>query len=239
MNVPRLQGFLVYWVFQMIQQWSRGHLVLLKKGSVTRSRSCTLQSSWRTLLKKQGFQWQHHQLMTTMVFICGSNHWATTTWFLQRPSILLWCAPLIWGEQWQPLQLTIRSCISGWWIYMKVHLVCCGEELPLPEHKCIKNHDGSSASMEAQACLNMVVKLHNKYKCYVSKICANNDASTHSMLKWSNDDYMWINNTTVYPTSVITQGPNKGKLQKLTMDSFHQKYQSYSLLPIQLIVRKC
>ena len=68
--------------------------------------------------------------------------------------------------------------------------------------------------MEAQACLNMVVELHNKYKCYVSKICADDDASTRSMLKWSNDDYMRINNTTVYPTSVITKGPNKGKLQK-------------------------
>jgi hypothetical protein len=39
------------------------------------------------------------------------------------------------------------------------------------------------------------------------------DASTRSMLKWSNEDWMKNNNTTEKPTTLITKGPNKGKLQ--------------------------
>jgi hypothetical protein len=89
-----------------------------------------------------------------------------------------------------------------------------GEELLMPYHECTKNHDGTSGSMEAQACLEMVVQLHEKFYCHVSKICADDDASTRSMLKWSNEDYMRNNNTTVEPTSIITKGINKGKSQK-------------------------
>jgi hypothetical protein len=94
-----------------------------------------------------------------------------------------------------------------------------GEVLLMPDHKCTKNHEGTSGSMEAQACLDMVVELHDKFQCIVSRICADDDASTCSMLKWSNEDHMRNNNTTIYPTSIITKGPNKP-----TMEGYRHMY---------------
>jgi hypothetical protein len=88
-----------------------------------------------------------------------------------------------------------------------------GEELLMPDHKCTKNHDGSSSSMEPQACLHMVIELYEKYNCIVERICADDDASTRSMLQWNNADYMMNNNTTVRPLAAKVRGPNKGKLQ--------------------------
>ena len=87
------------------------------------------------------------------------------------------------------------------------------EHLLLPWHKCTHNHDGSSGSMEPQACLEMVTMLFDKYHCIVDKTCADDDTSVRSLLKWSNADYMKVNNTTEPPTVPISKGPNKGKMQ--------------------------
>jgi hypothetical protein len=85
--------------------------------------------------------------------------------------------------------------------------------LPIPPHRCRKNHEGSSGSMESQACLEMTIKMFDKKMCSIHTICIDDDASTRSMLKWSNADYMANNNTTEQPTSLITKGPNAGKPQ--------------------------
>jgi hypothetical protein len=84
---------------------------------------------------------------------------------------------------------------------------------PIPFHVCRKNHEGSSGSMEALACLEMTVDLFDTKNCIVSTICIDDDASTRSMLQWNNDDYMINNKTTVKPMSLITKGPNTGKPQ--------------------------
>jgi hypothetical protein len=48
----------------------------------------------------------------------------------------------------------------------------------------------------------------------VKDICIDDDASTRSMLSWSNRDYMTNNNTLEIPMVPKTKGINKGKLQK-------------------------
>jgi hypothetical protein len=83
----------------------------------------------------------------------------------------------------------------------------------MPEHECTKNHLGSLSAMEPAACLDMVVELYTKYNCTVEKIVADDDASTRSMLRWSNADYMVNHKTEEHPTEVITRGKNKGRLQ--------------------------
>jgi hypothetical protein len=84
----------------------------------------------------------------------------------------------------------------------------------VPLHNCTKNHDGSSSAMEPLACLEMVTELYFKRSVVVGAICIDDDdASTRSMLKWSNANYMNNTNTTEVPKVPISKGPNKGKLQ--------------------------
>jgi hypothetical protein len=47
----------------------------------------------------------------------------------------------------------------------------------------------------------------------VEMICADDDASTRSLLRWSNASHMTSNNTDQVPMVPITRGPNIGKLQ--------------------------
>jgi hypothetical protein len=67
--------------------------------------------------------------------------------------------------------------------------------------------------MEPQACLEMRVDMFERKLCCVHMICIDDDASTRSMLKRSNADYMANTNTTTMPMSFIAKGPNEGKLQ--------------------------
>jgi hypothetical protein len=85
--------------------------------------------------------------------------------------------------------------------------------IPVPEHQCTRNHDGSSSAMEPLACLEMVTAVYQKTNVIVASLCIDDNASTRSMLKWSNEDYMKNTNTTTIPKIPITKGPNKGKLQ--------------------------
>jgi hypothetical protein len=57
-------------------------------------------------------------------------------------------------------------------------------------HDCRANHGGSSSAMEPVACLDMVVDLFDAKHCIVNRICCDDDASTRSLLRWSNADYM-------------------------------------------------
>jgi hypothetical protein len=113
-------------------------------------------------------------------------------------------ALFVGGKTRQCLSLVVKSKVcnlcSTW---SKKHDIAVD---PVPPHRCRKNHEGSSGSMESQACLEMVVDMFNKKMCSVHTICIDDDASTRSMLKWSNADYMVNNNTTTAPTSLITKG---------------------------------
>jgi hypothetical protein len=121
-------------------------------------------------------------------------------------------ALLVGGVCRKPLALVVKSKICNlcktWTAKNDINVK------PVPLHACTKNHEGTSGSMEAVACLEMVVDLFRTKHCCVSTICIDDDdASTRSMLKWSNADYMTNNNTTTPPTSLITKGPNQGKPQ--------------------------
>jgi hypothetical protein len=81
------------------------------------------------------------------------------------------------------------------------------------EHRCWKNHSGSSKAMEALACLDMVVEMFDNKRVIVKGIVIDDDASTKSMVRWSNQDWMLNNNTNIPPRTLITKGDNKGKSQ--------------------------
>jgi hypothetical protein len=110
----------------------------------------------------------------------------------------------------KPIQLEVKSKICNFCSTWKKRNP--GDLLPVPLHSCTMNHDGSSSSMEAAAALTMIVDLFETKHVSVARICIDDDASTPSMLKWSNADYMKNNNTTEPPLVPKTVGKNKGKL---------------------------
>jgi hypothetical protein len=96
-------------------------------------------------------------------------------------------------------------------------------DLPVPVHECWKTHDGSSKAMEPIACLELTVDMFDKYHVIINSICLDDDASTRSLVRWSNEDYMINNNTTEPPTVQVGKAddngivktkprPNKGRL---------------------------
>jgi hypothetical protein len=72
--------------------------------------------------------------------------------------------------------MTIKSKVCNYCNTWKRNKKNDGIETPL--HDCKRNHDGSSSAMEPQACLDMVIDLYTTKHCIVSKICADDDAST-------------------------------------------------------------
>ena len=84
---------------------------------------------------------------------------------------------------------------------------------PIVKHECCSNYVGSSGGMEPQACLDLMTRMYDNKKVLICKICCDDDASTRSMLQWSNADHMKNNNTTTVPMVPITKGKNTGKLQ--------------------------
>jgi hypothetical protein len=89
-----------------------------------------------------------------------------------------------------------------------------GEEPLEPEyHWCYKNYVGSSGSMEAAACLELVVNLYDKANVSVGRLCCDDDSSVRADCQWSNEDYLRNNNTTELPFVAKTVGKNKGELQ--------------------------
>jgi hypothetical protein len=110
----------------------------------------------------------------------------------------------------KPISMVIKSKLCNYCLSFKRRVANVGLEVPL--HDCLMNHEGSSGAMEPAACLDMVVDLYRTRFVTVGLICADNDASTRSLLKWSNADYMKNNNTIEPPKCEITKGPNKGKL---------------------------
>ena len=200
-----------------------------------------MRSCWRIWWKKQSFQWQLQQFTKWMTMSSGFMHSPILiTLFFPEQSTLLSCVHLTWDGNskvaltstfhnqhmccWleaklgNPLHFAVKSkqcnyCIN--WKKKNADLVSDSEDerLLIPEHKCMMNHDGSSVSMEPLACLHMITTLFYKFHCIVNEICADDDTSIRSLVKWSNADYMRVNNTEEPPMAPITRGPNKGKLQ--------------------------
>jgi hypothetical protein len=80
-------------------------------------------------------------------------------------------------------------------------------------HRCWKNHDGSSGSMEAAACLELVVEAFNKRNVVVARLCCDDDSSVRADCQWSNQVYMTNYDTDVLPQVPKKTGKNKGMLQ--------------------------
>jgi hypothetical protein len=145
-------------------------------------------------------------------------------------------ALLVGGKTRKPVALCIKRKLCNF---------CCSwekqsnpDELPIPDHMCMKNHDGSSSAMEPAACLEMVIDLYRQRNCIVNMICADDDASTRAIMRWSNADFMMNNNTTEPPKVAVTRGPNKGVSRcsfVRTKGSFLQMFQSQCLLPTSII----
>jgi len=79
------------------------------------------------------------------------------------------------------------------------------EEQP-PEHECVKNHDGSSGSMEPKAMVQMVVQLHRDHHVLVKTLITDDDSSVKAKAKWSNADHMLNHGTTTKPTIMNSNG---------------------------------
>jgi hypothetical protein len=88
-----------------------------------------------------------------------------------------------------------------------------GDELDCLPHKCWKNHDGSSGSMESAGCLELVVRCFDEFNVVVDLLCCDDDSSIRADCQWSNADYLLNNNTDVLPMVAKKVGKNKGKQQ--------------------------
>ena len=118
---------------------------------------------------------------------------------------------LIFGAKTRkPLVCVVKSKLCNYCTYFKKSNP--GVEV-VPNHDCMRNHTGSSGSMEAAGCLELLIKLFDQYHCVVEKLCCDDDSSVRADCRWSNADYLKNNNTDVLPQVPISKGPRKGQLQ--------------------------
>jgi hypothetical protein len=85
--------------------------------------------------------------------------------------------------------------------------------LVVPAHRCWKNHNGSSGSMESSGAVQCLTEAVEKHKVVIKRLCCDDDSSIRADCQWSNADYLKNNSTTILPKIPISKGPNKGKLQ--------------------------
>jgi hypothetical protein len=114
----------------------------------------------------------------------------------------------------KPLSLVIKSKLCNYCSAYRKKNPDMEPEDEIPMHPCTKNHVGSSSSMEPQACLEMAVSLFEDWRCVVDSICIDDDASTRSIMRWSNADHMKNNKTDKVPMIAKSKGKNVGELQK-------------------------
>jgi hypothetical protein len=99
-------------------------------------------------------------------------------------------ALLVGGLTCRPLIMDVKSKLcSICFAWKKKH-----EDLEL-EHRCPKNHEGTSSAKEPIACLHMLTELFEHRQVVVKDICLDDDTLTRALLRWSNQDWM-INNKT-------------------------------------------
>ena len=93
------------------------------------------------------------------------------------------------------------------------------QSLPVPEHECRKNWDGSSGAMEPYGCLQLFIRLYNNHKVIVDGVVTDDDSSIKSKLKWSNRDHMLNHGLSDPPTIINSNGnvvvrPDHGELPR-------------------------
>jgi hypothetical protein len=102
-------------------------------------------------------------------------------------------------------------------------------------HRCWKNHDGSSNSMESAGCLELVVQCYEKHNSIIVNhlCCCDDDSSIRAECQWNNADYMINNNTDILPLVPKKLGKNKESSSLvLTKGSCRRTFQSHGLLLI-------
>jgi hypothetical protein len=87
-------------------------------------------------------------------------------------------------------------------------------DIPILEHECWKNHDGSSGAMESAGILELVVNCFERYQVVVQLLCCDDDSSIRADCQWSNKDYLTNNKTDKLPLVPKKQGCHKGDLQE-------------------------
>jgi hypothetical protein len=87
------------------------------------------------------------------------------------------------------------------------------EDMEVPDHRCWKNHDGSSGSMESSGAVQVLVDAFEQRKVVIKRLCCDDDSSIRADCQWSNADYLKNYNLDEVPKIAITKGKNKGKLQ--------------------------
>jgi hypothetical protein len=100
------------------------------------------------------------------------------------------------GQSRKAIYLDVKSKVCNFCATWKKKF---DETTPVGYHVCVRNHDGSSSSMEANTALTMIIDLFESKHVVVANICIDYDASTPAMLKWSNADYMKNHNVTEIP----------------------------------------
>jgi hypothetical protein len=91
-------------------------------------------------------------------------------------------AVLVGKHSRKPVALVIKSKLCNYCSTYKKKNPDMADDAAIPMHPCTKNHVGSSSSMEPISCLEMVVSLYDNKHCIVESICADDDASTRSLL---------------------------------------------------------
>ena len=78
-----------------------------------------------------------------------------------------------------------------------------------PAHDCAKIFNGTAGAMEPHALLTFAEEAYNKYHVVLGTIIADDDSTMRAQLKWSNEDWMRHNKTTVHPTVLKNNKPVK------------------------------
>ena len=79
------------------------------------------------------------------------------------------------------------------------------------DHLCLKNHDGSSKSMEPVAIANMFLDLFDNFHVLVKTVVLDDDSTVRSRLTHTNEAWMQINNTDQPPRVYDAKGKSKKK----------------------------
>jgi hypothetical protein len=87
------------------------------------------------------------------------------------------------------------------------------EDFEVPDHRCWKNHEGSSGSMESSGAVDLLVEAFEKRKIVIKRLCCDDDSSIRADCQWSNADYLKNYGLDTLPKVPISKGKNKGKLQ--------------------------
>jgi hypothetical protein len=236
MDIQKLRGYLVYWVCQTIQQWRPDHSEIIE-GRLSEkiqqvsneilldhlTEEVRLSMELSTVNDANDFALWKQSIINKEVRLLPARLPRVTVSFdmgwQQRASGHKYNsasghALLVGALTRKPIAFILKLKRCNFCVVWKKKNKDITEEAFIPFHNCSKNHKGSSKAMEPQACLEMVVDLYDNFSVVVERIVLDDDSSTRTKLKWSNEDWKKNNNMTEEPMVPKTKGKNKGDLQR-------------------------